>query len=414
MAEISPFAAIRYRFDRAEGDVSALLAPPYDVLDAEHKEALLGRHRRNIVAIDLPHVPPKQAGPPQVYEQAAQTLESWLREGTLVRESRPALYVYHQVFEHAGRRYTRRMFVARVRLVSFNKGVVLPHEETFGGPKEDRLALMRATRCNLSPVFALYNDPADVVGQAFAGAVERSPDAFGTLDGVENRLWIVTDDAVIEAARSTMADRKVYIADGHHRYGTALIYRDELSARGPLDSEHPANFVMFVLASMDDPGCLILPYHRVLTGGGVSARKLLDAWSAGVSRELDGPADLALFDAAAGETIEVGFTDRTRLAKLAPQKSAAWRQLDTAYLHHYLLDELLASRWSDPRPRLEYVNSADDARALAVSQRGVALLLRATPMSQLRAVSEAGDLMPQKSTFFFPKLATGLTINPLY
>ncbi|HEY3242986.1 MAG TPA: DUF1015 domain-containing protein [Phycisphaerae bacterium] len=412
MAEISPFAAIRYRFDRAGGDVSALLAPPYDVLDAADKEALLARHRRNIAAIDLPHVPPREAGPRAVYEQAGHTLESWLREGTLVREPVPALYAYQQLFEHGGRRYTRRMFIARVRLVPFSQGSVLPHEETFGGPKEDRLALMRATRCNLSPIFGLFNDPGDTVGQAFAPAVARAPDAFGTLERVENRLWIVTDAATIQTVQNALADRKVYIADGHHRYATALLYRDELTAAAPLAPDHPANFVMFVLVSMDDPGCLILPYHRVLTGAGVSAERLLQTWSAGVARAADGPPDLVLFDPRAGE-IELRFTDRARLAKLAPQKSAAWRQLDTAYLHRYLLDEALPAGWSGPLPTVQYVKSADDARDLASAENGVALLLRATPLAQLRAVSEAGDLMPQKSTYFYPKLATGLTINPL-
>jgi uncharacterized protein (DUF1015 family) len=150
----------------------------------------------------------------------------------------------------------------------------------------------------------------------------------------------------------------------------------------------------------------------VLTGAGVSAERLLQTWSAGVARAADGPPDLVLFDPRAGE-IELRFTDRARLAKLAPQKSAAWRQLDTAYLHRYLLDEALPAGWSGPLPTVQYVKSADDARDLASAENGVALLLRATPLAQLRAVSEAGDLMPQKSTYFYPKLATGLTINPL-
>ncbi|MHC4610708.1 MAG: DUF1015 family protein, partial [Planctomycetota bacterium] len=164
MAEIRPFQAIRYDQTRWGGDLSNVIAPPYDVLDQSDKEALLSRSDHNIVAIDLPHIPPKSAGPPEVYQRSAQMLDGWLESGALVRESQPALYVYHQVFEHDGKRYTRRKFIARLRLVPFSEGIVLPHEQTFGGPKEDRLALTKATRCNVSPVFALYTDPQDAVG----------------------------------------------------------------------------------------------------------------------------------------------------------------------------------------------------------------------------------------------------------
>ncbi len=420
MAEIAPFAAIRYELQRAGTDLSHLLAPPYDVLSAGDKQRLLARNSRNIVAIDLPHVPPKEAGPAEAYVHAARTLLTWLSDGTLTREERPALYVYHQLFEFNGRRFVRKKFIARLRLVPFSKGVVLPHEQTFGGPKEDRLALTRATRCNLSPIFGLFSDPADAVGRAFIDCTSKPPDATAILDGVENRLWIVTDAETIESVCAALADKVVYIADGHHRYGTAMMYRDELAEHdgGPLPYEHPANFTMFVLGSMDDPGCLILPYHRVLVASlgqaPLRAEQLIEVWSAGVSQVPTDSADLVLFEGASGRSFGLTFADRARMNKLAPDRGAAWRQLDAAYLHRYLLDELIPSRWRGPAPALRYVNSADDARKLATTENGVALLMRPTPMAQLRAVSETGDLMPQKSTYFYPKLATGLTINPLY
>lgn len=426
MLEIRPFAAVRYDQRRFGGDLSRLIAPPYDVLDDRDKQGLLARSERNIVAIDLPHIPPKSAGPAEVYKRSARMLDEWLSDGTLIRETAPALYAYHQQFEHAGRSYVRRMFIARVRLAPFSDGSILPHEKTFGGPKEDRLALMKATRCNLSPIFGLYADPRDRIGSIFAPAVSKSPDATALIDGVGNQLWIAKDAAVIERVAAEMREKKVYIADGHHRYGTALLYRDFVAGQsGGLSADHPANFVMFVMASMDDPGCLILPYYRVL--GHVDLQTLLDAWRDGVGvaaplLEKGGASapDLLLWEGSTdkgrhdreGSVVGLRFTNRGVLRSLEPGEVPPWYDLDYAYLHRYLLDELLVKKLGG-EPKIHYVKSLDDARRAARDEQGVALLVNATPMAHLRAVSEAGGLMPQKSTYFHPKLATGLTINPL-
>jgi len=412
MARIEPIAAIRYDFARIGAELSSRIAPPYDVLDQAEKDSLLVRSDRNIVAIDLPYVPPKSAGPPDVYRKAALTLHAWLADGTLVREKQPALYAYHQTFTVDGRTYTRRKIIARVQLVPFSEGVVLPHEQTFGGPKEDRLALMKTTRCNLSPVFGLYSDPKDEAGKTLAGSVNRPPDATATLDGVENRVWIITDTAVIDCVRSVMAPRKVFIADGHHRYGTALLYRDDVAREfgGTLPPDHPAGYVLMVLAGMDDPGCLILPYPRVLVN--VTVAGVLKAWRAGAAEAPESAADMVLYEGATGRSVGVKFTDRAALNALAPDKSPAWRALDLAYLHRYLIEDLMAKSEIGP-PTIHYFKAIELAKAGARDDNGVALLVKATPMQQLRAVSEAGDLMPQKSTYFHPKLATGLVINPL-
>ncbi|RME37269.1 MAG: DUF1015 domain-containing protein [Planctomycetota bacterium] len=416
MAEVQPFAAIRYEFARLGRDLSDVLAPPYDVLDQADKDALLSRSERNIVAVDLPHIPPKSAGPQTAYAQAAETLARWLEDGTLIRESQPALYVYHQVFQHQGTTHTRRMLIARVLLQPFSDGVILPHEKTFGGPKEDRLALMKATRCQLSPIFGLYTDPQ----QAVAGMIERftsgAPTARGALDGVENRVWIVTDAETISAVSAAFAEKRIYIADGHHRYGTALMYRDFLAERegGALPENHPARFVMFVLANMEDPGCLILPYHRALSG--IGAAELLDAWKEGVEPASEG-ADLVIVDGATGAERPVRFARREVLRRLEPEQVEPWYELDYAYLHRYLIDELLGDRVGESagssRVKVHYVKSEEAARRMARETAGAALLMKATPMAHLRAVSEAGGLMPQKSTYFYPKLATGVTLYPL-
>jgi uncharacterized protein (DUF1015 family) len=264
----------------------------------------------------------------------------------------------------------------------------------------------------------LYADPQDQIGGAFAGVVAHPPEVVGTLDGVENRVWVVSDRALIERVAGLLASRKVYIADGHHRYGTALLYRDWLAEGmgGVLPADHAANFVMFVLASMDDPGCLILPYHRTI--GGVDLDTLVDAWREGaaVAQSSAGGAapvpDLRLHDGVSGREVAVRFSDRAALGRLEPNMVAPWYELDYAYLHRYLIDELLAKRLGRP-PELHYLKSAEEAIRAARAGRGVAVLTNPTPMAHLRAVSEAGGLMPQKSTYFYPKLATGLAIHML-
>jgi len=412
MAEIAPFAAIRYDLTKTKGDLSALLAPPYDVLDGEDKEALLARSDRNIVALDLPHIPPKSAGPAAVYDASAKLLREWLADGTLIRDQQPALYLYHQEFCHAGKTYSRRKFIARVRLQPFSEGVILPHEQTFGGPKEDRLALMKATRCNISPVFGLYGDPEDRVGTAFAATAQGEPDALANLEGVTNRMWIVTDPATVQTVVSALAAQKIYIADGHHRYGTALNYRDccaqELGAALPAD--HPAQYVMMVLGSMDDPGSLIIPYNRTLAR--IDLDTIVSAWQPGVEPTGAEQADVVLFEGATGKEVPLRFTDRPKLKELETGQVAPWYDLDAAYLHRYLINVLLREKLGS-EPQIRYTKSAENTKQVARNENGVGLLVQATPMAHLRAMSEAGGLMPQKSTFFYPKLATGLTINPL-
>jgi len=428
VAEIAPFRGLRYNPDRFTRQWSNLIAPPYDVIDAKDKADLLRRHERNIVAIDLPHVPPKSAGPDELYAQAAGRLEQWCDDHTLVRDEKPALYVYHQEYTHEGRRFIRQMFFARLRLEAFGSGVVFPHERTYSGPKEDRLKLMQATRCQLSPIFALYSDPENAVS-GLLDVQSRPVDVTAELDGVTNRLWIVRDAAPIEAVCDRLADRAVYIADGHHRYGTALAYQDALAAGGDLPMDHPAQFVLMGLCAMEDPGCVILPTHRVLSGfGQVRPGQILTALQPGVKTTTadpnlidpehllpaDSPNDLGIY-LAAGDRMYTGtFTRRDVLQTLAPNYSRAWRELDLAYIHRYLIDELItASALGGTAPAIQYLKSAGRAIDLARQTNGIALFCKPCTMAQLRAVSENGDLMPQKSTYFYPKLVTGLVINPL-
>ncbi len=411
MADVQPFRAFRFDTTRAEIGLSNLMAPPYDVLNQRDKQILLDRSPNNIVAIDLPHLPPKTLGPQTAYDQAAKSLATQIERGLIRQDDKPALYAYHQVFDLDGESVTRKMFVARVRLESFDAGIILPHEKTFGGPKEDRLALMKATKCNLSPLLGLYRDEANAIGKALDDATSHEPTAAGDLDGVENKLWAITDSALTEFIAKQMAPKAVYIADGHHRYSTSLMYRDWAKDQndGSWPNDHPANFVMFVLASMDDPGCVILPYHRAIAD--MALNNLVAAWSEGTELCAKDQADIVLVDGA-GQEAPLTFTNRQALQAAVSDECEPWYQLDYAYLHRYLIDQLLTANLGT-EPKIRYVKSAADAKHIARNESGVTLLMNATPLSHLQAVSEAGGLMPQKSTYFYPKLATGMTINPL-
>lgn len=424
--EVVAFRGIRYNTARFGKDWSRLVAPPYDVLDERDKAALLAQSDRNIVAVDLPFVPPKSAGPDEVYAKAAQTLNTWLADGTMIQDAAPAMYVYHQTYTWAGRSFTRKKFFARMRLEAFGAGKVFPHEQTFGGPKEDRLKLMQATRCQLSAVFGLYSDPSQGITKLF-NVESRAADVTATMAGVQDRLWAITDAEVTAEVGSLLRDKPIYIADGHHRYGTALTYRDWLTAKGgPLPMEHPANYVLVGFCAMEDAGAIILPTHRVLTGlGSVPPQKVLEALGAGLRFEpapadadpdalLGAKGDLLVYSAFDRKLQVATFTNRAVLEQLAPERTPPYRQLDLAYLHRYLIDELVTAKTlAGAAPTIHYIKSAKDAIADADANNGVALLTRPCTMEELRSVSNAGDLMPQKSTYFYPKLATGMVINPL-
>lgn len=426
MSTIRPLPGIRYNTAN-KADISSKLAPPYDVLSDADKQALLDGDPQNFVKLDLPHTPPKAAGPAAVYAAARDELYDWLSDGVLVADETPALYVYHQKYTHGGREYLRKKFFARLRLEPFGQGGVFPHEQTFGGPKEDRLALTKATEANMSPIFGLYEDHENVVAKTLEAKLSPAPLAHGTLDGVESRMWAVTDEATISRVVELMRDKPVFIADGHHRYGTAMMYRDHvIQQHGNLPDDHPANFVLCVLCAMEDPGLLILPTHRVLAGQQLAADQLeanaeidvapLDVSSGAAAVQAlakFGPQAVGLYSSASGGYVALRPKRAGILDDLEPKHSPAWRRLGLAFLHAYLLDRVLAPLLGGGPLDIHYVKSDDGAVAEAEKTRGIAFLMQPTTMAEMRGVCQAGDLMPQKSTYFFPKLASGMVINPL-
>jgi uncharacterized protein (DUF1015 family) len=434
MVNIRPFAAIHYA-RQADLDLSKVIAPPYDVLDERGKAALVAKHPNNIVTIDLPHLPPKTVGPDQVYEKANITLEAWLNSGVLIQDPRPALYPYMQSYEHNGKIFHRRGFFALVRLAPFGQGHVIPHEKTYANPIEDRLKLMRATRVQLSPIFGLYSDPRNRVTSLLFERLGR-PEMSATLDEVKNDLWSVPEAEIENQVIDEMGGKNIYIADGHHRYTTALQYQEEMKQKngGKLPGSHPANWCLFVLVGMQDDGLLILPTHRLIGGlrdfdvetfknalkGNFEVTETplrgdhVDEFVRDVLPR-QAPHTFGLFDGKSRKVYQLRLTNLDVLEELEAKQSEAWWRLDVAILQRYLLDEVIQPRFAGGREPIKgYTADPDEIAAQVDGERyQIGLLLQSTPLHALEELGKHGEVMPQKSTYFFPKLATGMVINPL-
>ncbi len=425
--DIRPFKGWRYSTPR--GDVSRLIAPPYDILSADDKAALLAAAENNIVGVDMPQVPPKEAGPDSVYAAAAQRLAQWQRQGVLKQDDQPCLYAYEQSFEWSGRSYTRRALIAGVRATPFGQDII-PHEHTFAGPKADRMKLTQHTRMQLSPIFGFYDDAGGKVTDVlFAGA--GGPSIFGEMRGVKEKLWVISDAKVVAAVTAALGKTPVFIADGHHRYTTAMIYRDELLAAGKIDASHEANYVMFALVPKQDAGLLILPTHRMVRG--LSADFTLDALAAatpefqwqrfdvGAAYLSDADDFLAPFGEHAMAFIGpwakdmriARLADANAMQRLEPRKVGAWRNLDVAILQRLVMDNALAGLKADDFA-VDY--TADGQEVIEACRTGkcqMGVCLQSTPLSAVEAVAQAGEVMPHKSTYFYPKLATGMVLKPM-
>ena len=434
MATIRPFTGIRYA-SRPELDFSSVIAPPYDVLDEAGKARLQAKHPNNIVNVDLPWLPPKTVGPDEAYARANNTLEAWLGAGVLKRDARPAIYPYTQSYDHGGKTIHRRGLIAAVRLSPFGQGQIVPHEKTYPSAIEDRLKLMRATRAQLSPIFGLFSDArSEVTKLLYAGL--GLPQHDGTLDGVRNQLWEIHDNEIANKVSEMMGTKPIYIADGHHRYTTALQYQKEMEEKngGPLPPNHPANFCMFVLVSMQDDGLLIFPTHRLIGGLNSFDLNIFKAelgangtvsdtpyWPSQISEFMDNtlakapPNSFGLLDGATKKIHLVTVTNLDAMKRIEPDHSDAWRKLDVAVLQSYLLDQVVQKEFAGGKELVKgYTPDAKEAaQKTDGKQYQIAFLLRPTPLHALEELGKTKEVMPQKSTYFYPKLATGMVINPI-
>ncbi len=452
MPDIQAFRGIRFDLARV-GALSDVIAPPYDVIDADLLRELHDKHPHNCVRIILGQDEPGDDEANNRYSRAARFLRCWRREGVLFTESDPALYVYHQQFTEAGQEYTRRGFMCRVRLERFGEGSIHPHEETHGGPKADRLKLWQACRMNCSQIFGLYPDAENVAQQLLDQTIlGQTPLEAADHLGVLNRIWPVTDVAVITDVIAALGGKPVYIADGHHRYETACTYRDELAAEleregKTLDPEHPANFVLMMCVSMSDPGMIVLPTHRLFRGlpaitaeqlrarlgddfqtepAGEGSRRAPEMWEE-IETE-DRQSTLALYTAEDQSWTLARLTDagRTKMAQVAPDQCADWQNLGVSLLHRLLVETLLDAP-NLPAPKYvrsieEVVEGLERGDTVGRDHTGqqssggrfeLAALVMPATIEHIRAISNAGQRMPAKSTYFYPKLLSGLVFNPL-
>jgi len=434
MADVRPFRALRY--NTADPLSLALVtAPPYDCIAPEAREELYRTHPHNVVRLILGRDEPGDDDGHNRYTRAADFLEKWKRAGILVRDAEPSLYLYQQEFQVEGRSYRREGILARVGLEEFGTGKVFPHEETVEEPLRDRLRLLRAVRANLSPIFSLYPDPDNLVPDLFHEVVRDEALAQTVdADGVVHRLFASSDAGLAERVAETLADAPLYIADGHHRYEVAQAYRRELQEAGQdVGPDHPAAFVLMLCVSMHHPGLAILPAHRVLRGlGDLTADRLRQAsrrhfaWQEFAGVEATSPRLREHLRQAPAHTLGLWTRDTSKaflltlkrpdvMDRLAPEKSEAWRRLDVAILERVLLGEDLPQAVDDADGlRRQYVHLAQEAfDAVHEGDADAAVLLKPLPVESLQQVADAGERMPAKSTYFYPKALSGLVMNPL-
>jgi uncharacterized protein (DUF1015 family) len=418
MAVIRPLRALHYD-SAAVGSIANVVSPPYDVIDADDRAALAARSPFNVVEVDLP-----QGDDP--YGAAAETFARWRRDGVLVRDEEPAVWAVVQDYTGPdGRPYTRSGFFARVRVEEYGPGRVRPHERTHPGPKEDRLNLTRATQANLSPIFALYDDPDSKAWTALEPHLTGEPFADVTdADGTRHRVWRVADPEALQAVADATAPAELLIADGHHRYETARVYAEEAGG-----GEGAHGHVLTCLVALQDPGLTVFPTHRLLTGLDDARRvELRDAihrdWDVEeVALEdlepqpnEDGRVRMGYLDAHHRRPLRLTLKDQATADAALPDKPEAYRRLDTAVLEALILKGTLGMSDDDidHKHGLDYSRTFEEATSRILGgdvQAG--FFMGATPVERIGAVAAAGEVMPPKSTYFFPKVLTGLLFNDL-
>jgi len=436
--EIRAFRALRYD-PEVVPDLAKVVAPPYDVISPALRAELAARDPRNVVAIELP-VDAGAADPDEKYRQAARVFAAWRTDGVLRKDRLPALYVYEQEYTVPGTaaRRAQRGFFGRLRLEEFGPGSgVLPHERTLSGPKEDRYKLMRATGANFSAVQVLYADPSGASGRLFADATETAAVADVTDDdGVRHRLWMVPEagptEALVAGLREAAGREPVTIADGHHRYETALRYRDERRRTSPDEVEPAFDFVLVLFMETSGDTLLVLPTHRVARAVPSADGLVAAAASSGLFdvAPADAAALVAAFGAGAagtGGTGRIGLWTRTggavlvarreAFAALLPAGGEAMRRLDVTLLAAALERLCGIDRGATTSGgRIAYTKDAAEAIAWVdgrIDAADASFLLEGTPVADIQAVAREGDVMPQKSTYFYPKPLSGLVLNPL-
>ncbi len=442
MPEIHAFHGLRYDLGHV-GSLSDVIAPPYDVIDPAFQDELYKRHPANVIRLELNREEPGDDETHNRYTRAAKFFKNWRSEGVLQLDSQPALYVYHQTFDYAGQTLTRRGFMCRVKLERFGEGKVYPHEETHASAKADRLKLTTACQANLSQIFGLYPDPSNEAQEVLEAATASLTPLEATDHlGVKHRMWVVTDLQTINKVSAVVTSQPMFVADGHHRYETACNYRDELASQGKLTPQHPANFVLTQCVSMSDPGLVVLPTHRMfrglpeltsteladklrdyfdLTPSGTKPSEAAELWE---KIEVDGDqGQMAFYTSKDGQwtMAKLNEAGEAKMAEISSDHSADWQGLGVAVLQRLVIETLLGAK---NLPKARYVHLVEEAveglekgdvigEGATGGKFPLTCLVMPATIDHIRAVSEHHERMPAKSTYFYPKLLSGLVFHLL-
>ncbi len=446
MAIIAPFQALRYNTEKIER-LEDVVTPPYDIIDEQTQAALYEKNPYNMIQLDLSKNFTSESLTDARYNEARKLFDTWQQDDILIRDSAPTIYLYFVEYRlPTGKMLTRKGFMSLVRLAEFSEGIVKPHEKTFARVTSDRLRLLETCQAQFSPIFSLYSDPEEQVMGLLEKVCPETPFCQVTdADGCLHRLWAIPDPAALAAVQRFFHKKSLYIADGHHRYTTALQFRELMTKKqGSIPEESPYNHIMMYLCGMEDPGLSVLPTHRLvrlphLLGSEALTERLsryftIEELTGGARESLIVEA-LARMEEKAVQGTVFGLyhpaDDRCYLLILEPgvmekefgaRQPEALRDLDVVVLSELVLDRIICMDREKcvQGNQIDYFSDPDDALDVAVKEAGsrsdvtpLLFLMNATLVSQVRRVSDEQLVMPHKSTYFYPKLLTGLLINKL-
>lgn len=425
MAEIKGYKGLRFNCEKA-GKIEELVCPPYDIISDQQREEYIKTNPHNIIRLELPKGDDK-------YNKAAEILKDWLEKGILVKEDKPAIYIYEEEFTAYGERKAIKGIICRVKLEEFSKGIILPHEFTLSKAKEDRLNLMKATNCNFSQIYSLYMDGGKNTLGKIDSLSKSEPDIqLQDNDNVTHRMWIIKDEKAIADICSDFTDRKLYIADGHHRYETALNYRNYLREQGLAKEGDACDYQMMMLVDMEHPGLVVFPTHRLVRNlDSFNAERVIDGCKAYF--DVTEHSDINTIESTLMELYNQGkkayafycggssykllvLKDTNIIKKLLPNASTATQQLDVTILHTLILEKIFGIDAENMAKQINLTYTKIFDEAISSVQQGnsqCAFILNPTRVSEIREVASNGEKMPQKSTYFYPKMITGLVMNQL-
>ncbi len=431
MAEVRPFQAWRYDLSKV-GKLDRVIAPPYDVIDSALSDQLHAQSPHNVIRLILDPILPTDDDSNNRYTRSAKTLAEWKASGMVKEDARPAFYVYYETFLWEGKEYTRKGFMGRVRLEKFGQGKIYPHEQTMSGPKADRLKLFHATGMNLSQIFGLFPDDASVISKRLDQAV-AGKEALEAVDhlGVKHQVWMIDDPATTAELSTLLADKPIFIADGHHRYETSIKHMEEREAAGQVNGpDAPERFTLMMLVAMSDPGLQVMPTHRLVRGvGPLTAEQLssklapcFDTQIVGEGIEAgsttwekvvaSGRQDVLGFATIAdGKWMLATLRQPEAMKEVVPDRSEVYRSLGVSILHRLALEKCLGLS----APQCTYVHLVQEVlESFTQKTCELACLVQPATVEHIRQLSGTFETMPAKSTYFYPKLASGILFNPIH